>query len=129
VLGLIVEWEMKAGKKLKPGEPGTKKLWREYGEHLFCVRYRYDAEKRKRLKTVELIIEEAPWQPEAPKISLNPLTRLRIQYGEIALRAQVKAAGGKWNHEKKTWELPYQEVLKLGLTERIIEESLPRGLL
>ncbi len=50
---LTSERAMKAGKKLKPGEPGTKKLLREYGDHLVCVRYRYDAQNRKRLKTVE----------------------------------------------------------------------------
>jgi hypothetical protein len=119
-----LEWEMKAGKKLRPGEPGTKKLLREYGDHLVCVRYRYDAQNRKRLKTVELIIEETPWQPEAPKIPLNPIMRLQIQYGEIALRERVKAAGGKWSPEKKLWELPYQEILKLGLTGRIVEDPL-----
>jgi hypothetical protein len=46
---------------------------------------------------------------------------LRIEYGEIGLRNLVKAAGGKWNREKQVWELPYQEVLRLGLVERIID--------
>jgi hypothetical protein len=30
---------------------GTKKLVARYGERLVCVRYRYDAERRKRLET------------------------------------------------------------------------------
>ena len=43
---------------MKPGERGTKKLLAKYGDGLVCVRYRYDEEKRKRYKTVELIVED-----------------------------------------------------------------------
>jgi hypothetical protein len=31
-------------KKLKPGQPGIKRLATQYGACLVCVRYRYDAE-------------------------------------------------------------------------------------
>jgi hypothetical protein len=109
------------GRKLKPGQPGTKKLLREYGDDLVCVRYRYDAAQKRRMKTVELIIEEASWKPRPAKIPLHQIMHLRIKYGEVALGKQVRAAGGKWNREKQAWELPYQEVLKLGLSERIVE--------
>jgi hypothetical protein len=40
-----------------------KKLVERYGDGLVCVRYRYDAERRKRIKTVELIEEDAEWGP------------------------------------------------------------------
>jgi hypothetical protein len=33
----------------------------------------------------------------------------------------VKAAGGVWNRKKKLWELHYQQVLKLGLIERMVQ--------
>ena len=46
---------------LEPGANGTKRLVERYGERLVCVRYRYDAERRRRIKTVELIEEEADW--------------------------------------------------------------------
>ena len=104
-------------KKLKPGQAGTKKLLVEYGENLVCVRYRYDSASKRRIKTVELIIAEAPWEPKAPEIPLNKIMHLRIKYGEVALQKQVRAAGGKWNREQQAWELPYQEVLRLGLVE------------
>ena len=41
---------------LKPGQNGTKRLVEQYGDQLVCVRYRYDKVKRKRYKTIELII-------------------------------------------------------------------------
>lgn len=37
---------MKTTKKLMPGQPGTKKLFEQYGSDLVCVRYRYDFEQR-----------------------------------------------------------------------------------
>ena len=49
---------------LQPGQKGTKKLYDRYGDQLVCVRYRYDAARQRRLKTVELIVEEVPWRPE-----------------------------------------------------------------
>ena len=38
---------------LKPGQKGTKQLLAQYGDRLICVRYRYDAQRKKRFKTVE----------------------------------------------------------------------------
>ncbi len=36
-------------------------LSRNTEKKLVCVRYRYDAERKKRYKTVEIIVDEAPW--------------------------------------------------------------------
>jgi hypothetical protein len=110
------------GKKLKPGEPGTKKLVLEYGEKLLCVRYRYDAQRKRRMKTIELIIAEEPWQPSSRKIPSNKIMRIRVKYGEVDVGKQVRAAGGTWNRAKQVWELPYGEVRRLGLMERIVDE-------
>jgi len=48
---------------LRPGDKGTKKLVQEFGQKLLCVRYRYDPVRRMRHKTVELVVESAPWDP------------------------------------------------------------------
>lgn len=45
---------MLMSKKLKTGQPGTGRLITQHGARLVCVSYRYDAEQRKRLKTIEL---------------------------------------------------------------------------
>ena len=47
---------MEIHKILQPGQPGTKKYVRQYGESLVCVKYRYDPATKKRYKTVELIV-------------------------------------------------------------------------
>ena len=77
---------------------------------------------RKRvLETVELIIENKPWEPNTEKIPVNKMMNLRITANEVNLRKRIKTAGGKWNPSRQVWELPYKEVLELGLTKRIVK--------
>lgn len=96
----------KTCKKIFPGQPGTKKLLEKFGEELFCVRYRYDAQQRKRFKTVELIIEEDKWETNSRQIPANKIVKIHIGYQENYFRRLVKAAGGIWNPPEKVWELP-----------------------
>jgi hypothetical protein len=100
----------------KPGQKGTKQLLLRYGEKLVCVRDRYDPDKRKRYKTVELIVEEREWMPA------KCLVQVRIAPGETELQAKVKFMGGRWRPEKQLWELAYIQVVKLGLLERMVRD-------
>ena len=43
---------------------------------------------------------------------------------EVALRARVKQAGGKWNPRRKVWELCYGHVVALHLEARIVEDEV-----
>ena len=83
---------------LAPGQNGTKKLLAEYGDRLVRVRYRYDAERSLRLKTVELIIETVRWTPRGRARRREPgdMMGVAIAYREADLRARIKAAGGIW---------------------------------
>lgn len=56
---------MKSRLNLKPGQKGTKNLVEKYGKALLYVRYRNDEDRGVRLKTVELVVEEIPWQPRS----------------------------------------------------------------
>jgi hypothetical protein len=107
-------------RKLRPGQQGTKKLVEQYGDRLLNVRYIYDSEKQVRLKTAEILVEEKPWRKKGGKIPYNKIMHLRIEYGEVAIGHLVKSAGGRWNKEGRYWELPYREVVSLGLDKRII---------
>jgi len=102
---------------LKPGQKGTKKLVAKYGDQLVAVRYRYDVERKRRYKTVELVVEELPWQP---RIKPDARLPLHIEASEISLHQQVKAAGGQWNVTGKVWELEYREVVRLKLEGRLM---------
>jgi len=66
----------------RPGMPGTKRLVARYGERLVCVRYLYDEIRSRRLKTVELVVEEAPWRGRArrPRRHDHDLVGVRIAW-------------------------------------------------
>lgn len=98
---------MKTRVKLKPGQHGTKKLVETYGDALVCVRYRYDAQKQKQYKTVEIIVSESDWTPPPAKYLDSTLVALKIGAKETILQSQVKAVGGKWDIERKVWIVPY----------------------
>lgn len=98
---------MKTRAILKPGQNGTKKFVEKYGDTLVCVRYRYDAEKRKQYKTIEIIVSESDWTPPPSRFSDSMLVSLKIGIKETAAQEQVKAVGGRWDREKKFWYVPY----------------------
>lgn len=97
----------------RPGQRGTRKLLARYGERLVCVRYRYDAATATRYKTVELIVDQAPWTPPPPHPhTLKPVLKVedvealesppahvgvKVFFRENELRERVKAAGGLWS--------------------------------
>ena len=78
-----------------PGQRGAKKLLTQYGDRLVCVRYRYDEQRQKRVKTVELIVEEEPWVPLATPQPAEALVAIRTARSEVTLRQQVKRLGGR----------------------------------
>ena len=108
---------------LKPGQKGTKQLLAQYGDRLVCVRYRYDAQRKKRFKTVERIIAERDWEPPASRFTADTMVGVRIGFAEVDMRERVKQAGGKWNRSHKVWELRYDQVVALKLEARIVEEE------
>jgi hypothetical protein len=90
----------------------------EFSDRLLCVRYRYDWQRRKRLKTVELIVDEADWVPPMPGYVL---VGIRVEYEEENLRLKVKAADGRWHSDEKLWEPTYDVAAALGLKKRIVK--------
>jgi hypothetical protein len=110
---------MLRSKKLKPGQPGTKRLLEQYGARLISVRYIYDAERRRKYKTVELVIEEEAWSGPQRIISPHEVVGVQVALGELELQRRVKQAGGKWNPARRLWELRYGQVVALKLESRI----------
>lgn len=105
---------------LHPDQDGAKQLRDRYGEQLVCVRYRYDEIRKRRWKTVELIVEDRAWDPTSSQWPAATLVALQVAGQEREVRQRVKAAGGKWNPRAVVWELPYGQVVALGLVERIV---------
>ena len=57
----------------------------------------------------------------------RPARAIHVAAQERDLRQQVKTAGGKWNSREVIWELPYGQVVALGLTSRIVSKANPRA--
>jgi hypothetical protein len=112
---------------LHPHQDGAKQLYERYGERLVCVRYRYDETTKERWKTVELIIEKSNWEPPPPRWQDDTLVAIQVAAQEREVRKQVKAIGGKWNPRQVVWELPYGQVVTLGLTDRIVTKGNEEG--
>jgi hypothetical protein len=113
-----------------PGEKGTKKLARTYGDSLVCVRYRYDERGRQRYTTAEIVVDQTVWAPPAAERASrrrtpNPRDRvgIRILFSEVELREQVKQLGGIWRPRQKLWELTHAQAKALGLEHRIVSQG------
>jgi hypothetical protein len=102
-------------KKLPPHGRGAIRLAQQFGEALVCVRHRVDAAAQFRYTTVELLVEKAPIQPRVRKMA-----EIRIEPNEAALRALVKAAGARWDPQRRTWHLPLRLVGILRLSDRLL---------
>ena len=114
---------MRTKRKLRPGDPGTKKYVKTYGNELVCVRYRYDDEKQMRYTTVELIIESGPQKGrtthEAPKTK-DGNVYLKISPDEDALIEQIKLFGAEWDENRKLWKISQTTIDELNLSDRVI---------
>lgn len=108
---------------LKPGQRGTKTLAAKYGVDLLCVRFRYDAKKRERLKTVELVVERTPWSPPKPEYADDQVVLLRIRVEDMPARSQAKAAGGRWDPEKRLWKVKYGRIAGTPLEKHIYVDA------
>jgi hypothetical protein len=101
-------------RKMKAGQPGTKQFVEQYGERLLCVRYRYDAQTRKRIKTIEIVVAETDWLPPQERFAAHEMVWLRIGFVDRAQQQQLRAAGGKWDSRRCVWSIRYDAAVKLG---------------
>jgi hypothetical protein len=83
--------------KFKPGLKGTKRLQEQFGDALACVRYRYDENKQKQIKTVEIVVSERDWSPPPPKYTSSTIVGLKVGVNENDQQLQIKALGGQWD--------------------------------
>lgn len=104
---------------LHPGQNGTKELQAKYGDQLVCVRYRYDKIRKKRFKTIELIIDEKEWIPSPGEPASKQKFYLNIAARETNLRNKIKTVGGTWVPSENAWTLAWENIVELGLESRI----------
>lgn len=100
---------LRAIKKLQAQHPGARRWAAEFGDRHLCMRYRVDAERQRRLTTVELVVDEAP--------TLSSVrVGLRIAWAEKrGTRHEVEASGGKWDARGR----PMDACLRSGTQARL----------
>lgn len=111
-------------KKIKPGAAGSKRYLFEYEESLVCVRYRYDPDRNERLTTVEIIVDRAPVKqknPEPTPPPPAPIALIRLDWTDPYPRKKILEAGGSWIMTLKLWKLGYDQVVALGLEDRVVD--------
>ena len=108
-------------KTLSPGKPGTKNEFEKYGKNLVYVRYKYDAENKRKIKTIELVFEDKPWNKNLDRKPFNKKVFIKIEYDEKRLQKVIRSVGGSWDKGKKLWKIFYGDVVNLGLEDRIAE--------
>ncbi len=114
-------WETaRVGLTLKPGQKGTKKLQRQYGEQLVRLRYRYDDLRLKRYRTVELMLDESDWAPPPGPPGGDPVAFVRVIWGEVVLAKKLRRAGARWYPRCGLWAVPISKIEELGLEERVV---------
>lgn len=106
-------------KKLDPGQDGTKKLARQFGQQLVCVRYRQDRTAGRRYTTVEIVVDAGP-MPDDLRASRALMVRLRPT--ETDLRRAVVAAGGLWDPRQRAWQLKRSAIKQLELHDRVLQK-------
>ena len=102
---------------LRPGARGTIGLTQIYGQELICVRYRYDDRLRRRQKTVELVVDEVPWNPPKPARVL-----VKTYLGESDLRRSILASGGQWDTHRKLWSIREDAARRLDILDRVVQK-------
>jgi len=118
---------MEVVKTLHPGDRGTRRYLEKYGARLVCVRYRQDKRQKRRLTTIEIVVNERPLIniPGTTEKLLYPHPNrhvfIHVAYREESLRRRVKQAGGKWLPNQKLWQLPFHKAAALGLQSRVRE--------
>ncbi len=109
-------------KTLEAGQPGSLKEVNKFGDKLICVRYKYNPETNKKIKTVELIVENKTIANSKKRIPFNKKVFVKIEYYEKKLQKIVKSAGAVWHSSKKLWKIQYGDAYNLGLENRIVKQ-------
>lgn len=122
---------MKVIKTIKPGQHGTRRFLKRYGERLVCVRYREEAATRSVFTTVELIVDQREKLPGVDQSSVysqrdQQWVALKIAYEESELRSRVKRKGGQWSQREKVWVLMYKHAAEIGILDRVIPNLAAR---
>lgn len=107
-------------KTMRPGEKGTARFVRDWGEQLVCVRYRFDENGKTRYTTVEIVAAEPrPWNPPK-RPTPDALVYLRVDRNDWKAIRKLREARVWWDRERRLWRTRYDVAERLRLRNRIV---------
>jgi len=118
---------MEVIRTLRPGQKGTQKHRRKYGDKLVAVRYRQDKPGNRRITTVELIVDQRKIPKNVKMRSKNRYRRalqpvaVKLAHFEIDLQERIKTAGGYEDKEQGVWWIRFAQLKILKLEGREVE--------
>jgi hypothetical protein len=107
-------------KTLRPGQPGTRRLQRDWGARLVCVRHRVDPKKGVRFTTAEIVVSAERIAKARRASHPEALVYARVGVDESNLRRRLMAAkAATYDSHLKVWTMQYATALRLGLGRRL----------
>ena len=108
-------------KTLRPGTVGTRRLQRDWGDRLVCVRHRVDPGRGVRFTTVEIVVSSERATDERRSIPADALVYARVGPTETALRKRLlEANAATYDRELNAWRMQYATAVRLGLARRML---------
>jgi len=67
-------------------------------------------------------VEETDWEPRQT-VSPAQIVSVRVEMQEHDVQKRIRQGGGRWNRQRKVWELRYDKVVELGLQDRLVQAT------
>jgi hypothetical protein len=115
------ERDTEVRKTLRPGQPGTRRLQRDWGARLVCVRHRVDPVKGVRFTTAEIVVSRE--RATGPRRTLHPdaLVYARVGADEWELERRLRAARtATFDPELNLWRMRFETAVRLKLRRRLM---------
>ncbi len=108
-------------KTMRPGEPGTRRHLRDWGDRLVCVRHRVDPDKGMRFTTIEIVASST--RVVRPKREPHPeaLVYARVGRDEWELERRLRTTkSASFDPVLDVWRMRYESAVKLRLKRRLL---------
>lgn len=108
-------------KTMRPGEPGTRRHLRDWGDRLVCVRHRVDPAKGLRFTTVEIVASAK--RPTQPRREPHPdaLVYARVGRDEWELERRLRTTkSATYDPALNVWRMRYETAVRLRLKRRLL---------
>jgi hypothetical protein len=108
-------------KTMRPGEPGTRRHLRDWGERLVCVRHRVDPTRGLRFTTVEIVASSKRLARPRREPHPEALVYARVGRDEWELERRLRTTkSATYDPDLNVWRMRYETAVRLRLKRRLL---------